>query len=294
MLTEEAALRIELHRGNKLSVLDVQYDRAIIGSGAHCDVRLAPDEAAIEQLVVEARGVDEVYAQVRALDPPCLLNGAPFLEGRLLPTSMLELGSVALSVQRSVRSDVEAPTQGRKSATSPFVQAMGLIGIAVGLFVVLNKPKHGNDALSDVVEPPLSAAIAPLVCPQQQPRVAAALAEQARGEAENKRERAPFYPGDALDAISLFERAAACYEVAGERERAREAHDAAQQLHTRVGDELHVRHVRLERFLAESRYDQVRRQAQLLGELVSDKSSRYAQWLSAVRREAELQVGETP
>src|ERR1700759_4935378 len=99
----EGALRIELHRGSKVSVLDVQYDRALIGSGAHCDVRLAPDEAANEQLVVELIGDDEVYAQAKSLDRPCLLNGAPFLEGRLLPTSMLELGSVAICVQRSAK-----------------------------------------------------------------------------------------------------------------------------------------------------------------------------------------------
>src|SRR5688572_25664833 len=93
----ENALRIELHRRGAVQVLDVQADRALVGSGAHCDLRLSPDEAAVEQLTIEARD-DEVYAKVRALEPACRLNGAPFLEGRLTPDSMLELSGVALRV----------------------------------------------------------------------------------------------------------------------------------------------------------------------------------------------------
>ena len=51
----EGALRIELHRGSKITALEIQAERALIGSGAHCDVRLAPDEAAIEQLSLRYR-----------------------------------------------------------------------------------------------------------------------------------------------------------------------------------------------------------------------------------------------
>ena len=83
----QGGLRIELHRGNKLSVFEVHSDRALIGSGAHCDVRLAPDEAAVEHMLVQLVD-DDVMAETKALEPVCLLNGAPFLEGRLVPTSM--------------------------------------------------------------------------------------------------------------------------------------------------------------------------------------------------------------
>src|SRR5688572_20525938 len=93
----ENALRIEVHRAGKVKVVEVQADRALVGSGAHCDLRLAPDEAAVEQLTIEARD-DEVYAKVQALEPGCRLNGAPFLEGRLTPDSILELSGVGLRV----------------------------------------------------------------------------------------------------------------------------------------------------------------------------------------------------
>ena len=42
-MLKESALRIELHRRSKLEVLELPTDRALVGSGAHCDVRLAPD-----------------------------------------------------------------------------------------------------------------------------------------------------------------------------------------------------------------------------------------------------------
>src|SRR5262245_4375694 len=134
----EAALRIEIHRGRELSVLEIQDERALIGSGAHCDLRLSPDEAAVEQLVIEAIGADEVYARTRALSPRCLLNGAPFLEGRLPPQSMLELGAVALCITRTARQEqVKRRSAPSNSATSPTVQAIGLLAVAFGFYYVL-------------------------------------------------------------------------------------------------------------------------------------------------------------
>ncbi|MET0389020.1 MAG: hypothetical protein ABW321_23805 [Polyangiales bacterium] len=286
----EGALRIELHRGTKTHALEVQSDRVLIGSGAHCDVRLAPDEAAIEQLIVYLVGDDEVYAQTRTLEPPCFVNGAPFLEGRLGPTSMLELGAVGLSVQRVLRQDGETPkTQRSKSSTSPLIQALGLLGVGVGFYVVLGGgPAANGGGLPAAVSPPPMAATSSEPCPQPSAIAARALADQLALEAESKRERSPFYPGDGLAAVGLFERAASCYASAREPEAAHAAHAAALALREHVGSALHVGHVRLERFLAEGKHDEARHQAQLLADLVTDKAGPYARWLSAVKREGEL------
>jgi len=281
----ESALRIELRRGGKVTALEVQYDRALIGSGAHCDVRLAPDEAAVEQLLVETMG-EEVYVRTRTMDPPCLMNGAPFFEGRLLPTSLLEIGGLAIRIQRIERQDAKSANK-RSSATPPLVQVLGLVVVAAGLYFVLHKAGPADSARARTVLPPPLAAAAKESCPQTDPAAALELADQTTVEAENKRERSPFYPSDALDAITLFERAASCYESARDTTRAREANDAAATLRESVNGDIHVAHVRLERFLAEQKSEEARAEARGLLSMMPSGSP-YAQWLSTVIREAEL------
>ena len=289
----DAALRIELHRGPHVSILEVQDDRALIGSGAHCDLRLAPDEAAVEQLVIEAIGGDEVYARARAMQPVCLLNGAPFLEGRLSPASVLELGALALSVQRVERQDsAKKPQRKRQSATSPTIQALGLIAVALGLWHALSPKGENVGALTSEVAPPPRAALEAQPCAVARGAGALALARQTLLEAESKRERAPFYPGDAALAAPLFAQAAACFQLAGEQDAAAQANEAAQLLLQQVADAIHVGHVRLERFLVGEQFADARNQAELLGNLVSDRQGDYSAWLAGVRRECELRVDQ--
>jgi hypothetical protein len=286
MFTENA-LRIELHRRGVIQVLEVQADRALLGSGAHCDLRLAPDEAAVEQLTIEARD-EQVYATVRALEPACRLNGAPFLEGRLSPDSLLELGGVTLRVTLAELKDAARPAKKASSQTHPAVQGLGLVAVAAGLYYVLDKPVEQASALAQTVNPPALFAAAQPRCPQGDAEAARSLADQEREDAESKAERAPFYPSDGLHAVHLYERSAACHEQAGDGEAARDARDAAARLKRQLEDELHVRHLRLERFLVQAKYDEVWRELQMVSEFVADKSHPYAHWLSAVKREIEV------
>jgi hypothetical protein len=283
-------LRIELHRGNKRNVFDVHYDRALIGSGAHCDVRLAPDEAAIEHLVVQLVGDDEVFAESKAVEPMCLLNGAPFLEGRLLPTSMLELGGVALRV---LRTEKEEQAGARKkgsgnSTTSPAVQALGLFVVAVGLWWVLADPEPMDNGMAASMEPPPPAASQVEPCAEHDARSATAMATQLQLEAESRRERSPFSASAAPEAVVLFERAAGCFQAAALADLARDARSAAELLRNDIREQIHIRHVRLARYLTLHEYAEARHQATLLADLVGDKTGPYARWLSSVRREGEL------
>jgi hypothetical protein len=284
----EHALRIELHRRGAIQVLEVQADRALVGSGAHCDLRLAPDEAAVEQLVIEARD-EEVHASVRSLEPQCRMNGAPFLEGRLTPDSLVEVGGVALRVVLAELKDTKKPVKRSSSATPPWVQALGLLGVGAGLFFATRTPEEADSVLAEAVSPPALFSTAAVACPQSDPAAARSLAEQEAEDAESKAERAPFYPGDGLVAVRLYQRAAACHERAGDADTAREEREAARLLSRQLSDELHVRHVRLERFLTQQKYDEVERELPTLAEFVRDKSHPYAHWLSAVKRELAVQ-----
>lgn len=288
MLTE-SALVLELHKNGKQELHEVQADRALVGSGAHCDVRLPPDQAAVEQLLIEARD-EEIFVKVCAFEPPCRLNGAPFLEARLSPDSVIELGKLALRVRLGELKQANKPAKKVVSQSHPAVQALGLIGVAAGLYFVLDTPPEEESALTRAATPPALFGEAGPDCPHGDPAAARSQAMQDHMDAENKRERSPFYARDGLLAVPLYERAAACYERAGLSELARETRSAAGNLKRRMADELHVRHVRIERFIAQEKFEPLRRELRLASEFVQDRSHPYAHWLAAVARETEVRT----
>jgi hypothetical protein len=282
------ALRIEVHRGGRVSTLELQEEGAMIGSGSHCDVRLAPDEAAVEQLFIEVVGED-VFARVKALKPPCRVNGAPFLEGKLGQSAMLEIGAVAIRAQIIGRTDGITVAKGEtKSSTSPAVQALGLVGVALGLYAVLNHNRSEGIALA-AINPPGVRETPAQDCPKADPQAALALGEQLRTGAGTKRERAPFHPGDALDGAMLYERAAACFALGGALEASAHAHDAARDLQVQVADQVRLAHVRIERSLEQKNYESARRNAEFALALVPESDQRYCDWLLSVKRASTLQ-----
>jgi hypothetical protein len=281
------ALRIEVRRGDQVTTLEVQEEGALIGSGSHCDVRLAPDEAAVEQMYVEIVG-DDVFARVKALKPACRVNGAPFLEGKVAASAVIELGVVAIRAQVIGRKDgTAAGTSESKSSTSPAVQALGLLAIALGLYAVLNNEQNKGIALA-AINPPGVGVLSAQPCPQKEPQAALALAEQLRAEAAIKRERAPFHPGDALAGAPLYERAAGCFALAERNDASAQAHRAALELQQQVADQVRLAHVRIERSLEQKNFESARRNAEFALALV-DGDAEYAEWLLSVKRASMLQ-----
>jgi hypothetical protein len=170
------------------------------------------------------------------------------------------------------------------------VQALALLALGVGFYFVLHQRGAEVSALAGAGTPPPALPASNEPCPQTDRVAAKSLAAEALASAETKRERSPFHASDGLQAVSLFERAASCYQSAGDGAAAGEATASADELRRHLADELHVRHVRLERFLTEQKYREALREAQLVAELVPDRTHAYWHWLSAVRREGELRA----
>src|SRR5438477_2368757 len=77
--------------------LTIDADSVLIGSGAHCEIRLPPEHAAIEHVAISLVG-GGVYAQARSLDPHPTINGAGFVRTPVLPDSILGVGAVQIRV----------------------------------------------------------------------------------------------------------------------------------------------------------------------------------------------------
>jgi hypothetical protein len=281
-------LHIELKQADgRRQPLQMDGARALVGSGAHCEVRLGREEAAVEQLLIEERR-GAVYAEVRSLERPTLLNGAAFSEGRLLPESVLTVGRVELRV-RLAQADLDAP--GRKPprrARSSFIHLLGAIAIPFGLYVVLKPSPEPARLPRSMERPSLFAALGAVECRERTEREARALGDDELTLADGKRERSPFRPEDGVAAVRHYLHAASCLRIGNEPEVARAAAQQAEELRRTLESDFHVHHVRLERALATSEYDRALTEVRILLSFTSGQGGEYSSWLAMLDRHIQL------
>lgn len=284
---EISTLKFVVRSGGTLQEFLVNSDTALVGSGAHCEIRLAAEDAPVEQLLIQVRA-GGVFGEARSLDPPTLLNGAPFTQGRLLPDSLLRIGSAELSVSLIQTDRGQQIKKGKQQSTNPVVLALSAVGFPLGLYTIF-MAGPAKTALPEPVEPPaLWAQVEQASCPQADPEAAAALGDKELLRAEAARERAPFSPGDGVAAVQSFARAAACLKAAGQAEAADASQGAAEDLRQKMESEFHVHQVRLDRALATRQYESARTEVRLLLSFVSGRGGEYAEWLSTLDRQIEL------
>lgn len=267
--------------------LTVDAATALIGSGSHCEIRLPAQDAAIEQLRLSVDG-SSIFAAVRSLEHPVTLNGAAFVEGRLLPDSLLRIGRVELVVSLVEMAVARSASGGKKaSGRSPAIYALAAIGFPLGFYLLLTH-RHTERGLPPEVEsPPLFVAASAARCPEPTPDAALALGGEELRRAEAARERAPFSGHDAVSAVNAFERAAACFATSASPGRASDATRQAEQLKSGVELDFHVHRVRLERSLATKSYEEARTEVRLLLSYVG-RHGAYASWLASLDRQIEL------
>ena len=274
------------HPGGRREELSVDAERVLVGSGAHCDIRLPHGLAAIEQLAIDARA-GGVFVEARSLDPMPELNGSPFTQGRLLPDAVIGIGPLSLTVELLEIERGATQRKEKQEKTSPLVYAAAVFGFPLGLYIIMQKPPEA--VLRMPTKPPaLWAASAPS-CPQAQPASALAFAEQQLTSAESKEERSPFYPEDGVSAVKAFLLASACFKSADEPEQAGDTEQAALLLKKRVSDDFHIHQVRLERALSTKNYESARTEVRILRAFLGGALGEYTNWLSVLDRQIQLQ-----
>lgn len=280
---------VVMHPNGRREELAVDAERVLVGSGAHCEIRLPQGLAAVEQLAVEARA-GGVFAEARAMDPMPTLNGTPFTQGRLLPDAVIGIGPLTLQVALV---EVERGASARKESkerTSPAVYAAALLGFPLCLYIILHK-RPETPLLMPTKAPALWAASAP-GCPQAEAEPALAFAEQQLSAAESKEERAPFYPEDGVSAVKAFLTASSCFRAADATERSGDAEQAALSLKKRIADDFHIHQVRLERALSTKNYESARIEVRILRAFLGGALSDYSNWLSVLDRQIQIEFAK--
>lgn len=281
-------LKFTLQRpGAAPTELLVDSARALVGSGAHCEIRLPAEDAHLEHLAVEFRGAG-VFAEARSLEPPPLLNGVPFTAGRVLPDSVFQIGTVRIQVVATETELQASSAPSRSDKGSPAIRVLGAIGIPLGLYVIFTTGDVEQSGPQPVQAPALFAARPASECPQSEPESATRLAIDEITLADAKRERSPFHAEDGVAAVTHYERASACFRRAGDAASAEETEGTVAALKRRLSDEFHVHQVRLDRALATKRYAQARTEVRILLSFVGTLGGEYATWLATLDRHIQV------
>lgn len=282
------ALLVQIRAPNgTVEQMVVDGERVLIGSGAHCDIRLGMDQAALEHLTLTPTQ-GGVYVQALSFDPPPTVNGVPFTQGPLPVGAIIHIGSTQLAASITDAAGVTAPKQKQKS--SP-ITVISLIGIIVGgYFLLFGGPQQNEDEAPREAPALFGAAIT--ACPQQGTRdQLLALAREKQLAADSRRERRPFYPQDGVVAVPLYEQVAACYQAAGDPAAAAEASGNAQALRRDIDLEYRTHRLRLEHFLKVGDFPSSQREVRLLRQYTEGAKGDYVAWLENLDRKLKRKLG---
>ncbi len=270
--------------------INIEHERALIGSGAHCDIRLPLDQAAVEHVLIEVGANGNVFARALSFEPPPTMNGIPFTQAPLPAETLLGVGQVQIYAQAADIAGGGIQTQQKKAGTSPMTVIAVLMMIpAAGYLFFFDQP---TDTV--VTKPPKEPDLwsAPITsCPQPSADQALALAREKRQVADAKRERRPFHVQDGVAAVPLYELAAVCFRSGGDVESSNQAYASANALRKELTDDYRTQRVRLEHALSVNDGKSAQRQVKILLAFTEGKPGDYVTWLSNWDRRLKVKLG---
>jgi hypothetical protein len=266
------------HADGRTEQFVVDAERALIGSAAHCEVRLPKESAAPEHIEVFA-SEGRVHLSTRAAESPPMLDGAAYSAGPWAAGRVLSLGATTLTV-----STVELGERHRGRSPLWLLAPVPIIGLIATLVYAQTKGP-GEPSIPDA--PTLFDAPA-TTCPMPPGDQLEAFAAERLRLALSKRERGPFSPRDAVDAVPLFELAAACFHISGAQDDERESAGAAAALRKKLDDEYRVRRVRVEHAYRIEDPLGAKRELVVLLPMTAHRPGSYVDWLASLDRYATL------
>jgi hypothetical protein len=284
-----ALIVVVTHADGRRQRLRVEATSARVGSAAHCEVRLPIDQAAGEHVLLLRQG-DGVMAQARCSEPAPTIDGTPFTSARLPSSAVLALAEtrIVVSVAEQERGTSIASIFRRSAAwlVAGLVAAAAVVGFGrSGLGV-------DGTAAAEVPNPPPLWTAPQKTCRSKSESDADQRAEQLVAQAHAKRLRGAFAPADAVDAVSLYENAAACFRRAGRSHLAHRAELRATELRRRTADRYRARQLRLSLALEAQDWRAIDREVRSLTAMLGPGDGAYRRWLAALHRRAGLHADE--
>jgi hypothetical protein len=278
-----------LHPDGRSEQIIIDADSVVVGSGAHCEVRLPPEHAAIEHVVLSLVG-GAVHAQARSLDPHPTINGAGFVRTPVLPDSLLGVGPVQIRVAVVRLADQAKVIHKKAQKMSPLTYLLVIVGLPFSGYVILTSDPATDPPQQAPGSPPALWGEPTKACPQGAHEAALAIALEKMTLASSKRERRPFSVEDGVAAVPLFETAAVCFAVAGQGGAAAEATRSAADLRSKVNDDYRVHSVRLDHALTVQDWATAQKEVKVLRAFTEGRQAPYVVWLSNLDRQIALRL----
>ncbi len=280
-------LRFQIrHHTGQVEQINVEAERALIGSGAHCEIRLPLDQARVEHVLVEAAPAG-VFVRALSFEPPPTINNIPFQQSPLPPGAVLGVTGCQIYIELA-----EAAGDGKnvkaKSKTSPITFVAAALLLPAAYFLLADeevaKEKPPPQSSPELWAAPVNA------CPYAGPQ-ALAFARERMAVADAKRERRPFHVQDGVQAVPVYEVAAVCFRAGGDSASGGLADESAKFLRREMNDEFRTRRVRLEHALSVQDTLSAQKEVRVLLQLTEGKSGEYVEWLARLNRNLRMKAG---
>ena len=278
------------HPDGRAEELRIEGDRALIGSGGHCEIRLGVDQSALEHILVTVTP-GGLMAEARSFQPPATVNGAPFTRTQLVPGAILGVGYTQIAVTALEGVGQAAGTQQEKKR-NPATIAMALIVMPLALYVIFEEPED-EGVLAAPEKPPTLWSEEPNTCPQAGGPQALAVGRDKLGIARSKHERRPFHIPDGVEAVIYYETAAACFKAGGDAAQAKRLSTVATKLRKDIDDDFRTHRVRLEHAMSTRNVPVMQKEVRvLLAFTEGNQAADYRTWLANLDRRLKLKYGD--
>jgi hypothetical protein len=286
-MRSENAFKLTIERGeDPIRELTVNSTRLLVGSAAHCEVRIDDGDAAPEQLVLEI--VDEVIvARSRSRQHGILIDGLPFAEGTIQPSTTIQLGKTRLKIDYLCSTSLTPSDHARRNKPNGWVYGLAGLGFPLAFYLIFNGPNTAS-TVTKPVDPPRLFRETTEICSTSVATEAKIAAEGELLLAVAMRERAPFHPEDGITAVTHYEIAAACFRTAQELELAAQVSADASALRKNVQESFHVHRARLDYALSTQRYDRARTEIRALLAFLGTPQSEYKTRLKWMDHQIQL------
>lgn len=274
-----------------LEQLNIESERVLVGSGAHCEIRLPQAEANVEHVLVEL-GPAGVFARALSFEPPPTINNVPFTQSPLPPGAILGVSGTQIAVEIvEGAAGLGGEVVQAKKKSSPITLISVAIIIPAAAYILLGSDEPMGPETTRPNAPELWGA-PQVTCPHGDKAQALSFARERMAVADAKRERRPFHVQDGVSAVPTYETAAACFRAGGDPATGGLAEESAKYLRREVTDDFRMRRVRLDHALATEDYVSAQKEVRVLLQFVEGKSGEYVQWLQALDRKLKLKIGE--
>ncbi|MEZ4220812.1 MAG: hypothetical protein R3B13_07755 [Polyangiaceae bacterium] len=275
------------HPDGRADEVRVDGERALIGCGAHCEIRLPVGSAEIEHVALEVTP-GGLVVEARSFQPPPTINNAPFTRAMLTPGAILGIGYTQIGVTVQDLAGAAA-AQKKENSLSPTTLVLAALIAVVGAFLIFTDP-NDEETQDQPREVPELFPAAPKSCPQSGPS-ALAYAEDRASVGYSKRERRPFHVNDGVAAVPEFEMASVCYAAAGDKAASQELARVAASLREEVAQDFRTHRVRLEYALNRKNWEVAQKEVRVLLEYLEGQQHDYVNWLSNIDRRIRLKYG---